>query len=312
MATEMKGVAGEELRGTVFNIMRFSVQDGPGIRTTVFLKGCPLQCAWCHNPEALAEGPELFLRPDRCIACGDCMNTCPAHAIVREEGRFETLRDLCARCGTCAGACWADARELIGRQMTVDDVMHEVERDAPFYSESGGGVTFSGGEPLLQHRFLVQLLRACSARRFHAVVDTSGYASPDVLFLVAEHTDLFLYDLKTVDDEVHRRFTGVPGSLIRGNLARLASWGKKVVIRMPIIPGINDSPRNIQDAGRFIASLGNIVRIQLLPYHASGVDKYAHLGMQYTLPGVQAPSVRHMNDIAEELLRFHPVVSIGG
>jgi pyruvate formate lyase activating enzyme len=302
----------EDPTGMVFNIMRFSIQDGPGIRTTVFLKGCPLECAWCHNPEALSSGPELMLRRDRCIACGDCMDACPHHAITEKEGKYETRPELCTRCGTCAEACVADARELIGREMTVEQVMREIERDAPFYRESGGGVTFSGGEPLLQHRFLLSLLRASAGRGFHTVVDTAGYASPDVLFRVAEFTDLFLYDLKSVNEEIHRRFTGMSGALIRGNLERLASWGKRVVIRMPIVPGVNDSPANLEAAGRFIASLGNVVRIQLLPYHMTGVDKYARLGMPYSLPGVQIPSGGYLSSIAEDLLRFHPVVSIGG
>ena len=298
--------------GMVFNIMRFSVHDGPGIRTTVFLKGCPLQCAWCHNPEALSGAKEMLFRPDRCIACGDCMNVCPRHAIVEKGGKYETLPELCARCGTCADACAADAREVIGREMTVDGVMREVERDAPFYRESGGGVTFSGGEPLLQHRFLILLLNASALRGFHTIVDTAGYASPDVLFRVAQLTDLFFYDLKSVDEEIHRRFTGVSGALIRGNLERLASWGKRVVIRMPIVPGVNDSRANLEAAGRFIASLGNVIEVQLLPYHTTGVDKYARLGIPYSLSGVKTPSGGYLNSIAEELLRFHPVVSIGG
>ena len=303
---------GTEPSGTVFNIMRFSVHDGPGIRTTVFLKGCPLECAWCHNPEAIAGAPEIVYHPDRCIACGDCVDACPRHAIRESGGKFEALPELCARCGTCAEACAAGARELVGRVMTVDDIMREVERDAPFYRESGGGVTFSGGEPLIQHRFLVHLLGACAGSGFHTVVDTSGYASPDTLYRVAALTDLFLYDLKSVNEEIHRRFTGVSGALIRGNLERLASWGKKVVIRMPIVPGINDSPENIEAAGRFIAALGNVAGVQLIPYHTIGVDKYARLGIPYTLAGVQAPAGDYMNRIADGLLRFHPVVTIGG
>ncbi|HTY57301.1 MAG TPA: glycyl-radical enzyme activating protein [Bacteroidota bacterium] len=302
----------ETITGTVFNIMRFSVQDGPGIRTTIFLKGCPLHCAWCHNPEALSGAAELMLRPERCIACGDCVSACPSGAIVEREGKIETLPDLCARCGTCADVCAADAREIVGRTMTVDDVMREIERDVPFYRESGGGVTFSGGEPLLQHRFLVSLLRACAGAGLSTVVDTAGYASPDVLYRVASLTDLFLYDLKSIDEDVHRRFAGISGALIRGNLSRLASWGKKVVIRMPIIPGVNDSRANIEEAGRFIASLGNVVRVQLLPYHTIGVDKYMRLGIPYTLAGLEAPRQEAMNSIAEDLRRFHPVVSIGG
>lgn len=299
-------------RGTVFNIMRFSVHDGPGIRTTVFLKGCPMHCAWCHNPEALAGAPEVMLRPERCIACADCVALCPHGAISEQGGAYVTDPDLCARCGTCAEACASGARELVGREMSIDEVMREVERDATFFRESGGGVTFSGGEPLLQHRFLLLLLRACGERSLHTVVDTSGYASPDILYRVAELTDLFLYDLKSVNDDVHRRFTGVSGALVRGNLQRLASWGKRVVIRMPIIPGINDAEHDVEAAGRFIAALGNVVGINLLPYHDIGIDKYARLGMTYSLPDVHAPSGSHLNTIAENLSRFHPAVSIGG
>ena len=305
-------VAPVSATGTVFNIMRFSVNDGPGIRTTVFLKGCPLHCAWCHNPESLSGSPVLTFRPERCIACGDCMAVCPQRAISETNGVYATRPDVCTRCGTCADACAAEARELLGHEMTVEEVMREVERDSPFYMESGGGVTFSGGEPLLQHRFLQMLLRGCAERGLHAVVDTSGHAAPDVLYRIAEFTDLFLYDLKSVDEDVHRRFTGVSGALIRGNLQRLASWGKKVVIRMPIVPGVNDRLSSIEAAGRFIASLGNVVRIQLLPYHAIGVDKYGRLGMPNPLPGEQAPESGTMNIIAEVLLRFHPAVSIGG
>ncbi|HTO94996.1 MAG TPA: glycyl-radical enzyme activating protein, partial [Bacteroidota bacterium] len=228
MADETPGGPAQPLTGTIFNIMRFSVHDGPGIRTTVFLKGCPMHCAWCHNPEALAGTPELMLRPERCIACGDCMALCPHGAVSATEGGYVTDADLCARCGTCADACAAGAREIVGREMTIEEVMREVERDATFYRESGGGVTFSGGEPLLQHRFLIMLLRACGERNLHVAVDTSGYASPEVLYRVAELTDLFLYDLKSVNDNIHRRFTGASGALIRGNLQRLASWGKRV------------------------------------------------------------------------------------
>jgi len=312
MADETPDEPAQTPTGTVFNIMRFSVHDGPGIRTTVFLKGCPLQCAWCHNPEALSAAPELMLRPERCIACGDCMALCPHGAVSVSDGVYVTQPDLCARCGTCADACAAGAREVVGRPMSVEEVMREVERDATFYRESGGGVTFSGGEPLLQHRFLLMLLRACGERSLHVAVDTSGYASPDVLYRVAELTDLFLYDLKSVNDDIHSRFTGVSGALIRGNLRRLASWGKRVVIRMPIIPGINDAAPDVEAAGRFIASLGNVVGIDLLPYHGIGAEKYARLGMPYSLPAMSTPSGDYMNTIAENLLRFHPAVSIGG
>jgi pyruvate formate lyase activating enzyme len=254
----------------------------------------------------------MVVRSDRCIACGACVTVCPNGAIVKNGETYQTLAEHCTHCGTCAETCPAEARELLGRTMTVGDVMVEVEKDSVFYEESGGGVTFSGGEPFLQNRFLRSLLRSAKDRGFHTAVDTSGFTSPATLEAVAQLTDLFLFDMKTMDDAVHRATTGVSGALVQGNLRRLASWGKKVVVRLPVIPGVNDDDRNIEATGRFVASLGNVVALQLLPFHTTGADKYARLGMPYAMHEVSAPSHDQMMRIAESMSRYHHAVTIGG
>jgi len=299
-------------RGVVFNIMHFCVHDGPGIRTTVFLKGCPLHCAWCHNPESLSPRPELVVRLERCIRCGDCAEACPHGAIEETPEGFATRLERCAQCGSCADACAADARELLGKQMSVDDVMQEVKKDVVFYEESFGGVTFSGGEPLLQHTFLRAMLKACKEQGLHTAVDTTGYSSPAVLLAVSEFTDLFLYDVKAMDDATHRGFTGVTNGLVQGNLRRLASWGKRVIVRIPVIPGVNDSPGSIEATGRFVGALGNVLEVQLLPYHSLGDSKYARIGMAQPMPAIEIPSRERMIEVSDVLRKYHHAVSIGG
>jgi pyruvate formate lyase activating enzyme len=297
------------MKGMVFNIQRYSVDDGPGIRTTVFLKGCPLRCKWCHNPESISPKQELVLHENRCLRCGDCMTLCKNNAIISEDGKFVTLREFCLACGTCIELCYAEAREIVGKEMTTEEVMVEIEKDVVFFDESGGGVTFSGGEPLLQHEFLVELLEECGKKNIHRVVDTTGFTSASILERVSRSVDLFLYDLKTLDDEKHRAYTGVSNRLILENLRRLAKWNKKVIVRIPIIPGINDDPENIRQTGLFVASLGNISEVQLLAYHKTGIEKYHRLGAEYRLEEVAAPSTEDLDDIACELRNHIPVVS---
>jgi pyruvate formate lyase activating enzyme len=303
---------GSQLTGTILNIMRFAVHDGPGIRTTVFLKGCPLHCKWCHNPEALSSGTDLVYREERCLHCGDCLAVCPHGAITEVGGAISTDPDRCARCGTCLEVCHAEARELLGRPMAVSDVMTEIERDVPFFDESGGGVTFSGGEPLLQHEFLVELLEACRARRIHTAVDTTGFTSPAILKRVAAVTDLFLYDLKSLDDRQHRELTGVSNEQILANLRALSADGKRVVVRMPVIPGMNDQPANVRDTGEFVAGLPHVPEVQLLPYHRTALDKYRRLGMRCPLPDTTPASPDTLRQIAEQLRGYGLTVGIGG
>jgi pyruvate formate lyase activating enzyme len=301
------------MKGLVFNIQRFSVNDGPGIRTTVFLKGCPLHCKWCHNPESISSNRQLILREDRCIRCGDCFALCKNHAVKRrEDGGFSTMRDVCIECGDCVEVCNAEAREIAGKEMTVSEVLAEVDRDVIFYEHSGGGVTFSGGEPLLQHEFLCSALEACKLKKIHTVVDTTGLTPPDVLDRIARFVDLFLFDLKTLDDAKHRQFTGVSNAQILRNLKWLSEQNRNVIVRIPVIPGFNDDPADVQASGAFVASLGNVGEIHLLPYHTTGIEKYRRLGMEYQMHDAVPLSVDDMSDIVKSLRTYVPHVSIGG
>jgi pyruvate formate lyase activating enzyme len=288
-------------KGIVFDIRRFSVHDGPGIRTTVFLKGCPLQCAWCHNPESQSAEPELIKRPSRCLRCGACVEACPEDAVRLDFDGPTTDLARCERCGLCVDACFSGARELAGREVSAAQAMAMIERDRPFYDESGGGVTFSGGEPLLQPEFLLELLGSCRKMEICTALDTCGYAPWAVLDRVRGDVDLFLYDLKTLDDDQHRVLTGVSNRLILENLRALSEGGHTIVLRVPLIPGINDEDDNIRRTGALAASLPTPVRVELLPYHRIGVEKYGRVARQYLLPQVQPPSQERLAQVADIL-----------
>jgi pyruvate formate lyase activating enzyme len=299
--------------GVIFDVKKFSIHDGPGIRTTVFFKGCPLDCAWCHNPEGISMAREVIYWEARCARCGTCQELCAQHAILpAPDGSFLTDRDRCVLCGECVQACPFEAREITGREVTVGDVMADVEKDIVFYDESGGGVTVSGGEPLLQPHFLAMLLDACKEKEIHTAVDTTGFATPKVIDEVRHKIDLFLYDLKLMDDEKHQRFTGVSNTLILSNLKWLSDEGHAMVIRVPIIPSINDSEENIVQTGEFVASLAQPHQVDILPYHDTAQDKYRRLDKAYRLPGLNSPAPEQMDDIATTLRRFGLQVTIGG
>jgi len=296
-------------QGVVFNIQRGSVQDGPGIRTTVFFKGCPLTCPWCHNPEGRSAGLEVWHLDGRCGECGRCLDVCPDPPT---DGTFCVEPARCTRCGGCVAVCPSGAREILGRKVTVDEVVREVERDRRFYEESGGGVTFSGGEPFLQAEFLLECLQACRKRSIHTVVDTSGHTERAALLAAAEWTNLFLYDIKIFDNERHRREIGVPVDTILENLRALDDAGAAIWVRMPVIPGINDDVANLDALAGFVAALRKTRRIHLLPYHRNGSDKATRLGKRSDGGHFQPPSKAALESTAD-LLRTHGLdVHVGG
>jgi pyruvate formate lyase activating enzyme len=264
-------------KGIIFDIKRYSIHDGPGIRTTVFFKGCPLSCPWCHNPESQLAQLQLMFWKDRCLRCGNCVLACPNKAISVSNGLPVTDPERCRLCGTCVEVCPAKAREIVGKEVSVSEVMKEIEKDIIFYDESGGGVTFSGGEPFLQPGFLDDLLGACKNKGIHTVVDTSGYADTDDILRISEKIDIFLYDIKIMDREKHKRFTGVYNDLILKNMETLSSAGNRIFVRIPLVSGINDDLKNIRAIGEFVSRLNGVKEIDVLPYHKGGIEKSRRL-----------------------------------
>ena len=298
--------------GFIFDIKRYAIHDGPGIRTTVFMKGCPLFCQWCHNPEGVDPAPFWTYRQERCIRCGACAETCPEQALALDPEGIVPAEALCHRCFSCTEVCPAEAREQVGRKVTAVELLVEIQKDIPFYDTSGGGVTFSGGEPLMQAEFLIELLGLCGGEQIHRAVDTSGYASPEILTAVAAHTDLFLYDLKMMDSAKHEKYTGVSNRLILDNLELLARRGVGLMIRLPLIPGVNDDADNLDQTGAFLNRLPGIKKVDVLPYHDFQKNKYIRFGMDYGGMDTTMPSREMLSRARKHLESFGLEVAIGG
>lgn len=279
------------MTGKVFDIKRYSIHDGPGIRTTVFLKGCSLRCLWCHNPESVEVGPELMHWPGRCTRCYACIEACPKSAITKDAaGAVVIDRKACDLCGKCAEACLYDAMQMVGREISVEDALAEVEKDRVFYEQSGGGVTLSGGDPFVQSAFAEALLDGCRARGIRTAVDIAGFSKNGILDRMASKTDLILYDLKCMDDARHKEFTGVSNVPIIDNLKRLAANRTEVWVRIPLVPGVNDDDDNIRRTIALLKSLKTIKRVGLLPYHSGGLEKARRIGREDNFRKFEAPS----------------------
>ena len=277
-------------QGMVFNIQKFSIHDGPGIRTTVFLKGCMLHCLWCHNPESQATKKELMLYKDRCVGCGSCLVACPQklHSVT-PEGAHLIDRGSCVGCGLCADSC-VGALELVGREMTAEEVLTEVMKDEAFYRNSGGGMTLSGGEPLMQPGFTRELLKSAKDKGLHTCIETCGYSAWENVEALLPYVDLFLWDVKETDSQLHREFTGVSNARILENLRKLNAAGAKIILRCPVVPGFNDRKDHFVGIAALAEELENVLRVDVEPYHPLGKSKSQSLGRRYELEELTFPA----------------------
>lgn len=310
----MKKKIDPSVKGMIFNIQRYSIHDGPGIRTTVFLKGCPLRCIWCQNPESHLNKPQIFYNSDTCTGCGKCVSVCPKKAVDTQGGKVKTDRAICDGCGTCVDVCPTESRILMGKGVTAEYVFREVKKDKIFYENSGGGVTLSGGEPLMQPKFAASILSLCKEDGIHTAIDTSGYATWEVIKEVFEYVDLVLFDFKEIDSRRHESITGVPNALILENAKRICrEFRIPFFARIPVIPTCNDSIENMEAIAKFISNeLGRQVRVFLLPYHRLGEVKYLRLEVTGRTFSTDTPSEEHMEQIKRIFESYGLDTQVGG
>ena len=293
--------------GLLFDIQRYSIHDGPGIRTIVFLKGCPMRCIWCQNPESQRVQREVMFYNEKCTGCGQCVQVCPQGAIKIFEGRSRTDREICTGHGKCVEVCPNEARSLVGKYVSVDEAFKEVMKDKAFYKRSGGGITISGGEPTSQPDFVTDLLAKCQEAGIHTVIETCGYVTWEILGNVMRHADMVLYDIKLIDPMEHLKCTGVPNNQILENAQKLAKAyaGRPMVVRVPIIPGYTDSIKNIESIAKFISTeLGGTVRFELLNYNPLGETKYERIGRPYGASDLRPVSDESMTKLKEVFASF--------
>ena len=301
--------------GLIFHVIHGSFVDGYGVRTTVFLKGCPLRCIWCCNPEGQVGHPEIKFTSSECDVCGRCIQVCPVNAIhinTKPGGNIEINRELCTNCGKCIEACYTGALSWFGREISVDELFDRVRKDEQFYRTSGGGVTIGGGEPTFQPHFTYALLKKCKENYIHTAVDTCGYTVNNEEFKILAEADLLLFDLKGIDQNDHLKNTGVSNQTILENLKRLDDMRKPIIIRVPIVPGYTDSPENIESTALLLAGLKSLERVDLIGYHEFGVIKYVQLGKDYKLQNVHPLTEERLNEISQVFKGYGLDVQLGG
>lgn len=297
----------------IFDIKRYAINDGPGIRITVFFKGCPLSCAWCHNPESISPAKQKLYTHSKCIACNLCVEACTQNACILTSKGIVTDPDACLLCGKCAEVCPTKATEMTGMEMSVEQIMHEIRKETLLLDQSEGGVTFSGGEPLMHHKFLIELLDKCNQEQIHTCVDTTGYTSKEILLEVAKRTDYFLYDLKAMDTNVHKDYTGINNERLLSNLKLLASTGAHMSIRIPLIKGVNDDTNNLEKSAEFISKLqGEKKIVNILPYHSVARKKYEKLAQVYDDRGMDVPSDEKLMEAESIFKKYGIDIIIGG
>lgn len=294
-----------DFRGTIFDINRYAIHDGPGIRTTVFFKGCPMRCRWCANPESQKQALEIAHLKNECILCGRCMDTCPQEAIRVSDTEHVLDRARCDLCGKCVEICPAEALQLMGRMVSAKDLYAEVASDRSFWERSGGGVTLSGGEPLVQHGFVKAFLEICTAAYVHMAMESCLHVSKDILEGILTFVNMVICDLKIMDEGKHKQFTGVSNQLILKNIADLLRTDKEMLVRMPLIPGINDDTADLNALGEFLQGHRKGTHLELMPYHRFGEAKYARLGRTCHMEEIHPVSNETIERATAKLKRFN-------
>lgn len=296
---------------TIINIQKCCVHDGPGIRTTIFFKGCPLNCWWCHNPESQNYEKEIMYNEEKCSKCGVCIQKCSNNCISIKDNTLTTIYDNCTYCETCVDFCINSAREIVGKEFNLESLMKEIEKDKIFYEQSGGGVTLSGGEVMTQIDFVEPLVKACHRKGISVAIDTCGHAPFQNYEKIIEYVDVFLYDIKLIDSEMHQKYTGKSNYMILDNLKKLSEKNANINLRIPLIDGINADHKNINEIISFIRNL-NIKNINLLPYHEIGKDKYTRLGLDYKGHLMKVPSDEKLKEFKSLFEQYNFEVKIGG